>query len=312
MIKKYLTNKTNPMILVFNNSTLNSEEINDLVRKIQQENNMLQEKITFNECFQELKKEWYMGLENNSIFQYEYIYRKFHPLYHKNISDLNLKNLQDIINPYLKNTGIKQKMKIILHKIYNYAEKYDYIDKNYSKFIEIGKIKKPKKRNIYTEKEIKKLWSIKHEDCVKIVLIMIYTGMRIGEVRTLKKENIFIKKKYCIGGSKTNAGRDRIIPLCDKIIPIINYFLLKSKGETLINSKYEANQFNIWLRRKMKKLGFEHKSHDARHTFATKMRMLNVPNDIIKKIMGHKCNSLLLDTYTHIEKKILIRYVNKL
>lgn len=147
---------------------------------------------------------------------------------------------------------------------------------------------------------------------MKIVLIMIYTGMRIGEIRTLKKDNIFLNKNYCIGGSKTDAGKDRIIPLCNKIIPLIRYFMYNSNNETLLGTKYKANQFNIWLRRKMIKLGFDHKSHDARHTFATKMRMANVSSDIIKKIMGHKCNSLLHDTYTHLDIKMLVKEVNKL
>lgn len=126
MIKKYFNN-TNPIVLVFNESKIDMDSINELIRKIQYEK--VEDKITFNECYEGLKVEWYPRLEKNSINQYEYIYRKFKPLYDKYICDLTLKNLQDTINPYLFNNGIKQKMKIILHKIFAYAEKYDYIEK---------------------------------------------------------------------------------------------------------------------------------------------------------------------------------------
>ena len=40
---------------------------------------------------------------------------------------------------------------------------------------------------------------------------MIYTGMRIGELFGLRTENVH--ETYVIGGEKTKAGRNRIIPI---------------------------------------------------------------------------------------------------
>lgn len=271
-------------------------------------------KMTFASVFSNLKEEWFPKLAENSIHQYEYAFRKFRSIYDVPISELRTRELQSIINPYLENPGIKKEMKIILNKVFNYAEKYDIISKNYSKFIDMGKTCVSQTRLIYSEKEIEKLWELKDYDCVKIVLIMLYTGMRLGEVRTVLKTNIFLKDSYMIGGIKTSAGKNRIIPICNKIKPLIRHlaFSEENSRDTLVNTDLAQNQFNIWLRRHLKYLGFDHKSHDCRHTFATNMRNLSVPYEITETIMGHKCNSLLLNTYTHISKDKLIEAVNLL
>jgi len=50
---------------------------------------------------------------------------------------------------------------------------------------------------------------------------MLYTGMRSGEIRSIKKENIFLDENYMIGGIKTEAGKGRIIPIHPKIKDLI-------------------------------------------------------------------------------------------
>ena len=50
---------------------------------------------------------------------------------------------------------------------------------------------------------------------------MIYTGLRPTELLEILTENVHLEEKYMIGGIKTDAGKDRIIPLNDKIIPLI-------------------------------------------------------------------------------------------
>lgn len=49
---------------------------------------------------------------------------------------------------------------------------------------------------------------------------MIYTGFRIGEVFTILKENVHLDEGYIIGGIKTEAGKDRIVPLPPQISEI--------------------------------------------------------------------------------------------
>lgn len=52
---------------------------------------------------------------------------------------------------------------------------------------------------------------------VDTILILIYTGMRIEELLSLTKFHVYFKEMLITGGVKTDAGRDRIIPIHPKI-----------------------------------------------------------------------------------------------
>ena len=74
----------------------------------------------------------------------------------------------------------------------------------------------------YSDEEIKTLWSKLYEiNNVDIILIMIYTGLRPTELLEIQTENVHLDEKYMVGGMKTEAGKDRIIPLNDQIIPLV-------------------------------------------------------------------------------------------
>lgn len=79
----------------------------------------------------------------------------------------------------------------------------------------IKKIRKYSNKNSYSNK-LKKI--------TDLTLIMLYSGMRSGEIRTIKKENIFLDKNYMIGGIKTDAGINRIIPIHPKIKELIIFY----------------------------------------------------------------------------------------
>ena len=79
--------------------------------------------------------------------------------------------------------------------IFEFALKNDFIDVNKVKFIELGKFKKVVDRKIFTKDEIEILFNnlnsnAKSKKLVYIILILIYTGLRIGELLKLKIEDI--------------------------------------------------------------------------------------------------------------------------
>lgn len=285
--------------------------------------NDIKETITFADIFDKASKEWFVSLSESAKKGYLGAYNKLSCLYSIKIKDIKTELLQETINPYLSCNGLKNRIKIVFNKVFDYALRYDFISKDYSKFINLGKSVCSAKREIYTQEEIEKLWDIYNSNSnitdalintVKTVLIMIYTGMRIGEVHALKKENIFIDKDYCIGGIKTSAGKNRIIPLCKKIKPIIESFVsdTDNRKATLLNTNLNISSFNSYIRRNLLYLGINHKSHDCRHTFASLMRKADIQIDITQTIMGHKTNTLLLDCYTHYEPNTLIEAVNRI
>ncbi len=71
--------------------------------------------------------------------------------------------------------------------------------------------------------------NINRMDFIDTILILIYTGMRVGELLDIRLDNVYLDQKYMIGGSKTEAGKDRVIPLHDRILPLVEKWYNTSK-----------------------------------------------------------------------------------
>ena len=116
--------------------------------------------------------------------------------------------------------GSKIKIKSTMSQVFDYALQNDIVTKNYAKFIKIEE-KVEKTGAVFTDEEIKILWEHSEDRMARIFLILIYTGMRIGEMLQMTKDDIHLDECYMVGGSKTEAGKDRIIPIHKDILPLV-------------------------------------------------------------------------------------------
>ncbi|CAM3135339.1 tyrosine-type recombinase/integrase [Streptobacillus felis] len=167
-------------------------------------------------------------------------------------------------------------------------------------------------RCVYSNEFVQKLWNIykkKTNKYAAMILILFYTGMRTIDLIRIKNKNIFLKEKYLITGSKTEAGLNRKIPIHDKILPIIKENM--NKGEHLFkNLKYGTIHVNF---KKMHgEEDFVSNLHSIRHTFITKMRKLNVSVSKIKNIVGHEETNVTDGVYTHWDIEDLLEVINLL
>ena len=227
------------------------------------------------------------------------------------INDIKLYHLQNLINELPVSTA--KLVKMILNLLFNYAILNDMCVKSYVKGIVIPKKEVKLKRKIYTRDEIDILWNNQNNLYARYSLIQIYTGMRLGEVIQMKKENVHINERYMIGGLKTKAGKDRVIPICKKILPIIKDLVEKCTSDRLMND-YRTEPTIIKLAEKFRKsVGiYQHTSHDCRYTFVSLMEELRVPLLTTQKIIGHSAKNLTQDLYTKIDLDNLLEAVDKL
>ena len=118
------------------------------------------------------------------------------------------------------------------------------------------------------------------------------------------------------GGVKTAAGKERIIPLHPLIIPLIQHFLNQSSSPYLfsdenINMTY-THYKNDYIKF-MDKHNLEHmEPYDTRYTFSTLAKTCHVDTAAHKKIMGHSCNDLTDDVYTHEPLSFLLKEISKI
>jgi integrase len=110
-----------------------------------------------------------------------------------------------------------------------------------------------------------------------------------------------------VGGLKTEAGKNRQIPISEKIVS-----LLDTSGEYLITwegKKLNYSLANDKLSEYMQSLGMDHYFHDTRHTTATLLEKADVPLLHRKLILGHSTSDVT-DLYTHVEIERLIEDIN--
>ena len=249
-------------------------------------------------------------VEKSSLKSYRVWYNYLRPLYSKRMKDIRTFELQNFINSLSHlSTGSLKLVKSFIRMLFKDAMEMDIISKDYSEYIKLPKYKKVIERKIFTEEEIALLWdNIKILDYADTILILIYTGMRINELLKLEKKNVNLENNTIIGGSKTDAGKNRIIPIHPKILPLI-IKRMGNKTDYLIPNRtgrnyYEYNNFrqNEFVKI-MEQLGIEHTIHDTRHTFATMISDVSDNENAITGIIGHtNINMTKKYTHTNIEK----------
>ncbi len=183
-----------------------------------------------------------------------------------------------------------------------YAYDADLIDRRRSELLTVQKGGVIKHRKPISVGHINTLWSLQGEKGVDTVLIFIYTGLRLMELLTLKKEQVDLEKGVIIGGSKTQAGKDRVIPIHPRIRPLIerrmqsegSYLITKRDGSKMSKSYY----YTLW-RGIMRRIGGEYTPHEARHTLETMLDDAGVDRKCIDLILGHSSGSTGLRVYTH-------------
>ena len=188
-----------------------------------------------------------------------------------------------------------KKVRTLLNQLFNYAIIKDYAITNYSLHLKLGPNIPTIQRKVFTRQQINKLWAI-DTSYSHMILILLYTGLRIGELLNLRKQDIHRRSSYLIvRHAKTKAGEGRIIPLHHRIIPLIEQ-LYTNTDDYLFTISYTT--FRKHFKDIMKQLNCKHTIHDTRHTFASLLDAVAPPN-ALRSLLGHKQGDITTRVYTH-------------
>lgn len=232
-------------------------------------------------------------------------------LHNMNMRDIKAAHLEaamDQMKPHMRSV-----FKNAMGKVYAYAIKHEIVDKDLMGLISVKTTVETKEKTPFTLAEINKLKTFKHP-LNDTVFILLYTGLRINELLEIKCENVHLDERYMIGGTKTKAGKNRIIPIHDAIYSLIkaryergHKYLITHNGKKIGYATYRANYWN-----KMNyALGFKHTPHDTRHTFTTFADRYDVHKVALKRILGHTLSDMT-DHYTHKDLNELLTEINKI
>ncbi|WP_288201129.1 tyrosine-type recombinase/integrase [uncultured Megasphaera sp.] len=243
---------------------------------------------------------------------------KVKPLWNMPIQQIRLAHLQAIFDTY-KNLGRSSHENLLkaINGTFKEAIKNDVINKNYASMVTIPPVKKSTMHIPFSAAEMEILWQHTDIKLVRVLLIYIYTGMRPVELYEINIDDVHIKERYMVGGVKTAAGKNRIIPIAKCILPFVSeiYSLARfSKSSTVLPAGYIPVRIDRNLRALCDDLGIrEHKRHDTRHTFITMAENHKMDEHILKDIVGHShSGDVTHEVYTHKNTSQLIEAVDDL
>ena len=184
---------------------------------------LAQDHLTFKEVYEKWSEEHFETIVPSAVRTWKSAYRYCEPLYNMKMKAIRVNHLEQTIKNAKVGDATKGRIKSLFNLMYKYAMKYEIIDKNYAELCDGVKAPKPKiKRTVFTDKELQILWDNLDFPFVKMVLIGIYSGWRPQELACLKTEDINLEERTMFGGLKTDAGKNRYVPIHSKILPLIS------------------------------------------------------------------------------------------
>lgn len=221
---------------------------------------------------------------------------KFKPLWNRKYSSIRLNDFQQII---YATEGKKTKlvdMRNLIIKLDAYALGEDIIQKGYGTLLKIEYDDSEKQRTPYTYETIEKIWEYEGELVADIQLILLHTGMRIEELLITENSKINLEEDYLTAGLKTDAGKNRIIPIHHIIKPIIQryynkdnkYLFTMENGERLSYVKYRMMYIEFMDSLDLKE---DYTTHEIRYTFRSELDRLGADDRCMDLILGHKSGS---------------------
>lgn len=270
--------------------------------------------ITFSEVYEKWSENYFPTLSNpSSIRTVTAAYAYCNGLYDMRMKDIRVSHLEGTILNAQVGDSTKGRIKSLFNMMYKYALAHDIVEKDYASvmFANGNPIKRERTKEVipFTQEEILLLWDNLNFAFADMVLIGIYSGWRPQELAILKVADIDLEADTMLGGLKTDAGKNRIVPIHPLIKPLIEN---RMQEATALQSEFLFNDVNGQqgtymtydkyrkrFDKVMKYLKMKHRPHETRHTFITKAKSCNMDEYTLKLIVGHAIDDITEKVYTH-------------
>lgn len=256
--------------------------------------------VTFAEMYERFHREMLAvpingkQLSKAAVDGYGFAYKAVPQLHKRPFLSLTAPELQQAIISAGGSASKQAKIKLLFSKLYQYADYLGITDRNLADHLHVTAKSEPN-RNPFTAEEIKAIWQMPQSRWRDCTLIMLYTGMRVGELATIHD----INDQYFRAGLKTAAGINRIIPIHPQIREILMQNIPIQSNSNLIQHWYKRNLPN-------------HTPHDCRRTFITRADECGMNPTACRQIVGHSSGDVHTVKYTLHHPEYLCQEMAKL
>ena len=183
---------------------------------------------------------WYSPrVDPSTMAGYRAAYNYFGKLHDRNIAQISAGDLQQCMDACPKGKRTHQNMKVVAGLLWKYAKSKHIVSQVESETLYTGRGKSVK-REALTDIEVEKIrQAIGQYRYAEYIFCLCYLGYRPGEMLELRKDQVIEHKGrlFLVEGKKTDAGRDRTVPVHQKIEAIIRDRLMVP-GADLIFPQY--------------------------------------------------------------------------
>lgn len=263
---------------------------------------------TLREIYDRWSEKEYETLDRSTANGYRAVWKRIETLADEQIRMIKTSHLQSVIDNMI-GEGLSrsslEKAKTLCGILFEIALNDDVIPTNYARAIKLPKSRTAKKPT-FTDLELRQIERLAEtgDFWAGTVLILIYSGMRVGELLKLTKFSVDMDAWVFTGGIKTDAGKNRIVPVHSKIRPFVQYWY-DAKGPRLIHRDGKAISVDYYRKSlyypTLERAGIERKltPHSTRHTFGTLLDKAKVNTKHIQDLMGHTDYATTANIYTH-------------
>lgn len=246
------------------------------------------------------------------------------------IQKITAKDVKDFLNSKTSySNSVLQKIFQLLGQTFRRAVDRNYISRNPMLAEEVKRPKSNKKDreviplSVEEEKKLINALSCENKEYKNVILLMLFSGLRIGEVLSikcsnidLKEHNLYINKtltrdiydKTILGETTKTHNSKRIITITNNIEKILinamkniyenedDFLFFDEKG---IITPSEVNSYLIRLNKRYN-IAKELHNHMLRHTYATRCIESGMSVKVLQKKLGHAKIETTLNTYASV------------
>lgn len=249
--------------------------------------------ISLGNLFTQWSEAYQRRVGASTMAGYRAAFRHYSNLHHRAIDTIRPAELQAQIDACAAGKRTKQLMKVVAGLLWKFALDNDLVKKNVTQNLYTGN-DQTSTHPPFDDLELHRIRrAVGSEPYADYVLALCYTGFRPGELLKLKKTAYHKDGQYLVGGGKTEAGTDRIVPVPPAICAIIER-RMEADGDYLFPNLRTSKPMTHEYFRKycfdplMERLGISGKvPYSCRHTYSNLLK--NAPGDSGDKarLMGH-------------------------
>ena len=249
---------------------------------------------------------WYSPrVDSSTLAGYRAAYAYYKPLHSMKMTEISAGDLQKCMDECPRGKRTHQNMKVIAGLLWKYAKSKHIVSQIESETLFTGKGRSVK-REALNDFEVEKIRAaIGQERYAEYIYCICYLGFRPGEMLELTKAQLVEHdgRLFLIGGKKTEAGRDRTVPVHHKIEIIIRQrmlipgtdmifpqYVFDRKGQFCEFKQMTDNYFREFVFKKVchkLEIADGKVPYSARHTFSNKLKTADGDNIDKAALMGH-------------------------